>query len=402
MVKLLLICQVFFVILLSAEPANNWLTWRGKDRDGISKESQWNISFSEKTTILWQKQIGKGHSSVVIQDNCLYTMGNIQNKDIIYCLNAETGEEIWRYEYVCEAGSFPGPRATPTLDGDGNIFTFSRNGQIFCLSAKDGSEKWKKNLIEEYGVVNLMHGISGSPCVIGDVVILNAGAAGFAFNKKTGEKLWGSDPKIECGYASPVPFQQNDVLIFSGNGLYLLETLTGKQKFFFPWHTEYALNAADPVVIGNKIFISSYNDKGTNLIEIKNDQPVTLWQNSEIMNAYTTHIALNGYLYGFSGCADMQSKLHCLDLETGKEKWSVDFKYGSLLGIDNKFIILDELGKLFVIKSNPEAYEELSQYTVFKTVRGMRAWTLPVFCNGKLYCRNCLGDIVCIQFQKMR
>ncbi len=398
MLKLLLFFQILFVALLSAEPAN-WVNWRGNNNDGISKETQWDISFSEKNiNILWQKELGNGHSSVVIQDNYLYTMGNIKNKDIVYCLNTETGEEVWRYEYECEGGSFPGPRATPAVDGE-SIFTFSRNGHIFCLDAKTGLLKWKRNLIEEYEVTNLMHGISGSPCVIGDAVIFNAGASGFAFNKKTGEKLWGSDPKIECGYASPVPFQQDGVLVFSGHGLYLLEPLTGKQKFFFPWKTEYALNAADPVVVDNKIFICSYNDQGTNFIEVKNNQPTMLWQN-EMKNAYTTPIILQGNLYTFSGCSDMKSKFHCLDLETGKEKWSEDFKYGSFIVADNKFIILDEVGTLFVINANPEKYEEVSKCNIFKAAKGMRAWTMPVLCNGKLYCRNSLGKLLCIQLQK--
>lgn len=397
------ITLAIFSCLLPLAQESNWPNWRGLNQNGISSESQWELSLPEGgINILWQVDIGRGHSSFAVYGKYLYTMGNINKKqDVVYCLDTETGKEIWRYEYACEGGSFIGPRATPTTDGE-HVYTFSRNGHLCCLDAKTGTEKWKKNLTEEWGVTNLMHGLSSSPCLVGDLVIVNAGAYGFAFDKKTGEKIWSSDPKTDCGYATPVSFSmngENAVAMFAGDGLSLVQAATGKRILFFPWKTEYALNASDPVLIGDQIFLCSWNDTGAALIKIKENQASIVWQNEGLRSTFSTPVILDGYLYGFAGSADMKSQLKCADLATGQEKWSHECKYGSIILADQKLIVLDEQGQLLIIKASPSGYEEISQCTIFKPSREMRSWTSPVLCQGKLFLRNSLGKVICIQLK---
>lgn len=383
--------------------AEDWLSRRGRKENGISEETQWNFNITEENRkILWQKNIGNGHSAVIIHGDRLYTMGNIKNQDIVYCLDAQTGQEKWKYAYPCKGGSFPGPRSTPASDGI-CVYTYSRNGDVVCLDAKTGEKKWAKNLIEEWKVTNLMHGLSGSPYILGDILIINAGDHGFAFDKKTGEKIWNSDPEKDCGYATPVSFPQGSsekVLMFAGDGLSYIEAKTGKVIFFFPWKTMYALNAADPVVLDNRIFLCSYHEKGTTLIEIQDDKPKVLWDSMELQNAFSTPVAVDGYLYGFQGSADAKSSFRCVDLQTGKEKWSKEFKYGCLMAVGKKLLVLDELGTFYVVKATPDGYEEISRCVIFPRQKDMKSWTVPILCSGKLYFRNNLGDLICIALEK--
>ncbi|NUM35558.1 MAG: PQQ-binding-like beta-propeller repeat protein [Candidatus Brocadiae bacterium] len=391
---------IFSFFLLSED----WVNRRGPREDGICNETHWNLKITkESMKVLWQKEVGNGHSAVVVYGNCLYTMGNIKNQDIVYCFDAQTGEEKWKHSYPCKAGSFPGPRSTPTTDGE-NVYTYSRNGDVFCLDARTGAVKWSKNIVDEWKVTNLMHGISGSPRIFGDVLLLNAGNYGFAFNKKTGEKIWNSDPEKDCGYATPVAFPQGSLeksLVFAGDGLSYVEVKTGKVIFFFPWKTIYALNASDPVISDNFVLLCSYHEKGSTLIEIQEEKPKVVWDSLDLQSSFSTPVIVDGHIYGFKGSAGEKSIFRCVELKTGKEKWSKSFVYACITAVGNKLLVLDELGKLFVVKASPDGYEEISCCPVFALTKDMRAWTVPILCDGKLYLRNNMGNLLCIELEKI-
>jgi outer membrane protein assembly factor BamB len=380
--------------------ANDWPCFRGPERNSISTEKDWDpAALSKKVKMAWSGNVGEGYSAVSIKDGKLYSMGNTDDTDIIYCLDAATGKEIWKKSYPSKKGSYPGPRATPTVD-DGKVYTLGRNGDVLCLDAKTGKVAWQKNVIKEYGADNIKWGLAGSPCVYGNALVINAGKHGIVLNKATGEKVWDSSPG-KGGYSTPVIYKKDKthcVSVFGEKGVYGVDLKTGKQLWFYEWETSWDVNAADPTVVGDKIFITSGYKRGCTLLDISGATPKSLWENKEMASQFSSPVYLDGNIYGISGNAG-KGDLKCIDLNTGKVKWSHDSGFGSLMVADNKLIILNERGVLTIAEASPSGYKEISSAKVMDP-KGAKCWTMPVLCNGKIYCRDSKGQLVCIDVSK--
>jgi hypothetical protein len=101
-----LIFFVLLIIFIMTAPlyiggkthGTDWPRWRGPNGDGISTETDWDPeALKDGPKIIWKTNVGMGLSNVAIKGKYLYTMGSDYEEDIVYCLNAETGEEVWRY-----------------------------------------------------------------------------------------------------------------------------------------------------------------------------------------------------------------------------------------------------------------------------------------------------------------
>ena len=254
-----------FLCATHSSPAADWPNWRGPHHDGISRETGWTTAWPDAgPKRLWKASVGTGFSSFAVAHGGVFTMGNEEDRDSVVCLDLENGQERWRHTYpepkapnLYEGG----PNSTPTVDGS-RVFTLSRRGKLFCLEAKSGAVEWSRDLVADFGIeVPDKHwGLSGSPLVSGDLLIVNAGRAGMAFNKTSGELVWetGKDP---AAYASPVPFERNGrlgVLIFAAKALVALDMGSGSELWQYPWETSWDVNAADPIIDRDRVFIGFY------------------------------------------------------------------------------------------------------------------------------------------------
>jgi outer membrane protein assembly factor BamB len=365
-------------------------------------ETNWNPSaLRGGPKILWNVDIGTGYSNIAIKDGSLYTMGKIGRENIIYCLDADTGEELWNYHFE----SSYDPQSTPTIE-DKYVYALSKDGIMVCSKIKNGKVRWKKDLIEELNAEKIKYGHAGSPVIEGDLIILNANTAGIALNKKTGEKVWISEIHEKSVdrdyYATPVNYNHEGrkcALLFSGTGLFSVDVLTGEKMWFYEWrHT----NVADPIVFSNKVFISTgYAFAGCVCLEIAGNNPNELWKNKNMNNEFSTSLLINGYLYGSDGTAGGYIRFRCLDFNTGNIMWDTKMRVASLISADGKLIILEEYGTLHIAEATPSAYHEISSCNVLEREdKRIQFWTPPVLCNGKIYCRNHYGDLICIDVSK--
>jgi outer membrane protein assembly factor BamB len=375
----------------SAVFAEDWYRWRGPNADGISSERV-NVDSLQR---LWSKELGAGHSSVCVKEGRLYTMGNVDNQDVVYCLDALTGEEIWTFRYDCSGGSYPGPRATPVWDS-GRLYTFSREGVLYCLDPESGKAVWKIDVLAETGNKNIRWGLSCSPVIEGDLILLNVGPAGVAVDKKSGKRVW--DSGVGTGsYASAVVFTHKNrrcAAFFTAYGLQIVEASSGKRLADYPWKTKYDVNGADPLVIGDKIFISSGYDHGCALLQFDGSKLKNLWKNELLKNHFTSSIYLNGYIYGNDGHAgNKKGFLRCIRLETGEEVWQMPMGFGSVLLAQNTLIALNEQDRLYLVKATPEECSVLREMSIGI---GKTCWTTPVLSHGILYCRNTDGTLVAL------
>lgn len=380
--------------------STDWPGWRGPNGNGISTETDWNpAALTDRPNIIWRASVGYGFSSIAVQDKYLYTMGNSGNEDTVYCLDANNGKVIWTFSYNCRLGEHPGPRATPTVD-DGRVYTLSQEGHLFCLNAKNGKVVWKAHLAKDFGARTPKWGLAGSPVIDGDLLLLNAGVAGITLDKKSGKKVWASEPGIG-GYAAPVLFDLNGnryAALFGERALYGVELETGKRSWSYSWKTGHDVNAADPLIAGNRIFISSNYGSGCAMLQINDNKPHVLWKNGKFNSHFSSFIYIDGYIYGNDGTAwSDRGFFRCLDADSGREMWSAALGFGSLIVVNNKLVMLNSTGDLIIAEATPEAYMEIARA---EDVIPRKCWTPPAFSNGRLYLRNDRGEIVCIDLRK--
>ena len=374
----------------------DWPNWLGPNRTGISAETGWNTKWpKEGPKALWRASVGKGFSSFAVAGGRAYTMGNSDGKDTIYCFDAGSGRVLWKYSYACEAGSeHYGPRATPTVDGK-RVYTTSRQGDLLCLTAGKGKKVWVKQLRRTYGARAGQWALVGSPVIVGGRLIVDVGIV-LAFDKKSGKLLWKSK-KVKAGYATPAVFKKGSagrLACFNAAGLAILNLKTGNTLMTYPWKTAYDVNSATPIVTDGKVFISSGYRAGCALLDVSGTTPTLLWRNKNMSNHCNSSVLYEGYLYGFNGNVGGGGALTCLELKTGEVKWShKGLGTGSLMIADGKLVVLGERGDLVVAAASPEKFDVIA--SAGKVLGGV-CWTTPVLSNGRIYCRNSRGDVVCL------
>lgn len=397
------LCLLFIGIpmLLScpAAHADDWFRWRGPDLNGISKETDWLAKWPEEgPKQLWKASVGTGFSSMSISHGHLFTMGNDgKDTDTIFCLDAVTGAEVWKHSYSCalDAKYYEGgTSSTPTVDED-RVYTLSRKGDLFCLDAANGHVVWSKNVHGDLGNEIPTWGFAGSPLVEGDLLILNVGSAGTALDKKTGKVIWHSDTGAS-GYATPVPFnlgKEHVIAIFASQTLEVVHPADGKKVWSFPWKTQYDVNAAEPIISDGKMFISSGYGRGCALLDITEAKPTVVWENKNLRNHINSSVLWQGNLYGVDDVSNNKYELKCVSWDTGEVTWAEPkFGKGSLIIADGKIIGLSDKGELMVAGPSSKEFKPISHAQVL----GGKCWTTPVLSNGRIYCRNAKGDLVCL------
>ncbi len=329
-------------------------------------------------------------------------MGNASDQDTVFCFDAKTGQQIWKHSYPAELGDKffeGGTTGTPTVDGD-RVFTLSRWGDVFCFEADSGKVVWNRNVVKDSGAKVPGWGFAGSPTVHENMLLLNVGEAGMALDKITGKTIWESAKK-DAGYSTPLPSRENgkEVVLLGSEKSYLgVDLKTGQEKWRMKWLTEYGVNAADPIPVGDRVLIASGYGKGAALLKITDQpEPEILWTNKQLKTQMNSAVLVDGYLYGLNGDGGDSAQLKCIELDTGTEKWSYPrMGTGGIVAADGKLIVMGSKGELFVLAATPAEPKILARAQVLTG----KCWTAPVLANGFIYCRNSQGDLVCVNVHK--
>ncbi|MCH7725734.1 MAG: PQQ-binding-like beta-propeller repeat protein [Planctomycetes bacterium] len=381
-----------------------WPQWRGPNHDGVSRATNLLTSWPERgPNTLWKKATsGTGYSGLSIAAGRLYTLMQDGKDEAVVCLDAATGEELWRFRYAAsfinDQGS--GPRSTPTVDGD-RVYTVGATGILHCLSSATGKKIWRRDLIKELDGRIPDWGVSFSPLVDGDLVFTHpGGSAGnslAAFNKHTGELRWKSlDDRP--GYGSPISMTTagvRQILFFTGEALVSVAPENGRLYWRYPWLTMMDCNVATPICAGDHVFISSGYGHGCALLKIASKGSGALgvdlvYEHDQMRNHFSTSVLYEDHLYGFD-----ETRLVCMELTTGNVLWRAKgFRKGSLVVADGHLIILGENGKLALAEATPAAYRKKASYRMSRN----RCWTVPTLANGRLYVRD-QEQITCLDLK---
>ena len=393
-------------LIATTAHAEDWPRWRGPELSGVSKETGWRDAFPDGPEVLWKQNVGTGFSSVAVADGRLFTLGNLDNVETVYCLDAATGATIWKhsYEEALDPKFFEGgPTSTPTVDGDA-VYTISRDGDLFRFNAATGTVAWSVNIAEAAGVRVPGWGYSSSPLVHGELLLINAGEWGVAVNKADGSVAWKS-PDRDPGYATFVPFEHGGkqlAIVAGAKQFTAVELATGKEVWSHRWLTRYGVNAADPIVRADHVLISSGYGKGAALLKMPppgaaSAAPEVIWQNKDLRTQLAGGVLIGDHVYAFDGdTVDENASLRCIAFDTGEVKWSESLGFGSLTAADSKLIALTADGELIIAPATPDGFKPTTRA---KVIDGP-TWTVPVLSSGRIYCRNAAGDVVAVDMTR--
>lgn len=402
------ICNsIILLILIFAvnTRAEDWPIFRGLDKNGISTATDWKIPANGEAPVLWKAQVGLGYSAATVQNGRVFLTGHIDGEGIdkVFCFDETTGEQLWVFQYEQPKGDLyfqGGTTASVTADGD-RIYHVAREGELFCLDPKDGKVIWKTHLQKDHQYSKPTWGFSGAPLPHGDVLYLTAGKAGIAFEKATGKLIWKSANE-EAGYSTPYLFEKDgkELLVFTNKRQYVCtEAANGKLVWEYKWMTRYGVNAADPIITDDKVFISSGYGKGAVLLDWKSreSEPTRVWQSRDMKTQMNACILIDGYLYGIDGNERQDGTgLKCLEMATGKTLWRDEsIGHGTVSVANNHLIVLSENGELQIAPVDPKVYQPVFKQKLLQP----RIWTVPVLANGQLYCRNASGDVVVLSLK---
>src|SRR5262249_26076456 len=151
----------------------------------------------------------------------------------------------WKFAYPTryndDFGKGDGPRSTPLVAG-GRVYTLGAEGTLHCLELETGKKVWERPLNEDYQVRKGVFGVSTSPLLDGDLLLVNVGGKGagiVAFARDTGKEVWRATGH-EASYASPVAATiagTRHVIFFTREGIVSLNPKDGTVRFSKHWRS---------------------------------------------------------------------------------------------------------------------------------------------------------------------
>lgn len=400
------LCLLFAISIPAV--GEEWPQLLGPNRNGSVTDT--NVAKNwpkDGPMVVWQKIVGEGFASPVVSGERLVLFHRWDKREIVECLNAETGQQFWSANYPAtykdDFGFDEGPRATPTIHQQ-RVFTLGADGVFACWALDSGQKLWDLDCRKQFGVGKGFFGIACSPLVEDGGVWLNVGGKGtsiVAFNADTGKVRWkaGDD---EASYSSPVASNiggKRCGLFLTRKQFTVVNLADGKVQFEFPWAPtiQASVSAATPLIIGDKVFISASYGAGAAMLQITDSGVKKLWSGDDILsNHYATSVHHDGFLYGFDGRQEYGCKLRCVEAATGKVRWSEEgLGAGTLSVVNGELLILTEKGELIRGPASPVSFKATGRAQVLPF--GARAY--PALAHGLFYGRS-KDKLVCVSLKR--
>jgi outer membrane protein assembly factor BamB len=385
------------MLLLPLLLAADWPQWMGPNRDGISPEKNnlapWGKDGPKK---LWNHEIGSGWSSPIVAEDRVYIHHRVKNTEIVSVLDAASGKLLLELktdtQYSDDFNFDDGPRATP-LWHDKKLYTLGAEGNLSCFDTQTGQLLWGRNLNREYQVPKGFFGVATSPMIVGDRLLINVGGKGagiVALNLATGKEIWkvGNDG---VSYSSPVVGKIDNeelAIFFTRQGLLAVTPDKGEIRYQQEWRPRIAssVNAANPIVSENRIFLSTSYSRGAICLEAAKGNLKELWSGDDSMSChFNTPVLKDGLLFGIDGRQEGGGNLRCVEFATGKVRWTEKrFGCASLIVLNEQILALTESGELVLFEAKSNQYQELCRAKIAETTcRASLAYS-----NGRVFARE--------------
>ena len=333
--------------------------------------------------------MGGGWASFVAAGKLIYTIEQRRAQEVVAAYDAATGREVWAHKYAAdfqESMGGNGPRATPAYAG-GRIYSLGATCEFFVLDALTGKVIWNKNILTDNNAENLNWAMSSAPLIVDKLVIVQPGGPSnksiVAYNIDTGARVWGSLGDRQA-YTSPMLVtlaNKRQIVTVTAMRAVGLEVETGKLLWEYPWVTDYDVNSAQPIIVGNSRFILSAGyGHGAAMVDVASGKAERVWENKKLKNKFNSSVLYKGHVYGFD-----EAIFTCIEAATGETKWKGGrYGYGQVLLASGHLVITTEEGEVVLVKADPASHQEVAK---FKALEG-RTWNVPIIASGRLFVRN--------------
>jgi outer membrane protein assembly factor BamB len=379
---------------VSNRALDDWPQWRGPNRDGISAERGLLKSWpAGGPTLAWRATgAGEGYSSFAVANGRLYTLGARGGREYVLAYDVSSGKQLWATDHGRRFGNDrgDGPRGTPTVEGN-RVYAYGASGDLSVLDAATGKVIWTLNVLQKFGGSNITWGLSESPLVLADRILVNAGgpdASIVALRKTDGSVLWRSQSD-QAGYSSAVlqPLGGlRQAVFFTGQRALGVDVENGRLLWSYGQVSNRTANIATPIVKGNRVFLSSDYGTGAALLEMTTGdggvRAREVYFTKEMKNHHASSVLVGDYLYGFSSAI-----LTAMHFDTGKVAWrDRSVGKGSLVFADDRLYLYSENGVVGLAEATPEGYREHGRFTI--DTGSLPTWSHPVVSGGRLYIRD--------------
>jgi outer membrane protein assembly factor BamB len=393
--KVFILSALLFPGVLSLS-AQDWPQWRGVNRDGKVSGFLAPASWSPEFSLQWRDSVGTGDATPALVGNRLYLFARQGEQEVILCLDPDSGEEQWRNAYEAPAvtgpgARHPGPRSTPAVSG-GRMVTLGASGILSCLDATTGELVWRK---DPFPNVVPMFFTSMSPMIMDGLCIAYLGGQGngaiIAYDLNTGDEKWrwaeeGPD------YGSPVLFEiagEKQVVTLTEKSLVGVRLSDGRLRWKFPFLPERrAYNAVTPIIKGTSVIITGAG-RGTKALKVeKQGEDFVVseqWSNPEQAVQFSTPVLKQELLYGYSD----RGSLFCLDAATGQTAWADTVKhdrsgFAAMLDAGSVIMALPSSSELIFIQPVKVEYTELSRFRIADSP----VYAHPVVAGNRFFIRD--------------
>lgn len=423
-------CLTFSLVLtcvVTEGDAGDWPHWRGPDRTGISDESSGWSGRDWPGKLLWQKETGSGASAPIVAAGRLYSMGwrrEPRPQDFVICLDAASGRTLWTQSYDCpeygrrsegDKGLYSGPSASPAIDVEtGLLYTLSTDGDLNCWDTnRQGGRVWGLNLYDEFDVKQRPlvgtrrlrdYGYTTSPLVHDDWLIVEVGDDEgnlFAFDKRNGKRVWGSQSTDPAGHTGgPVPMSVDGIPCVAVLTIHHLLVVrldkghVGETLAEFPWETDFANSIATPAVYGSSVIITSeYNQYSVCRVDVTRSGAKEIWR-QPYASGVCTPIIHKGHVYW------CWRGLYCLEFETGRPLWRGG-RFGDtascLVTSDDRIITWADRGELVLAETAQRSLEKYSELARKSSLAKSDVWPHIVLSGSRLFCKDRNGNLKCFR-----
>jgi len=377
--------------VVSNRVLDDWPQWRGPNRDGRSAETgllkDWPAG---GPALAWRAAgAGEGYSSFATSQGRLFTLGARGGTEYVMAFDSASGKRLWETSHGTRFSNDrgDGPRATPTIEGD-RVYAYGASGDLSVLDAASGKVYWTVNVLKQYRGSNIQWGLSESPLVLADRILVNAGGTIVALKKTDGTSIWTTKGE-NAGYSSAVAHKIGDVteaIYFTSTRVLGVDVTSGRQLWSYGKVANNVANIATPIVRGNRVFVSSDYGTGSALLELagsgSNVTAKEVYFTRQMKNHHATSILVGEHLYGFDSAI-----LTAMDFNTGNVAWqNRSVGKGSLTFADDRLYLFSENGVVGLAEASPAGYREHGRFEL-KTGR-LPTWSHPVVSGGKLFLRD--------------
>jgi outer membrane protein assembly factor BamB len=342
---------------------------------------------------LWLQPIGAAWSGFAVRGNYAVTQEQRGEEEMVVAYDLPTGKVLWSHADPAHYNTViagDGPRATPTI-ATNRVYTLGATGILNCLDLESGARLWSQDIIKDNQSSVGGWGVSGSPLVLDQRVIVSAGGSNgrslVAYDAATGKFVWGGG-NGGASYSSPLPTTLagvRQILIFNANQVAAHDAASGQVLWEYKWPAGHPHIAVPVVLPGDRVLVTSGYGTGSELLQIKKTEDgqwsaTRLWKSIRLKAKFTNVVYRDGFIYGLD-----DGILVCLDAADGSLKWKEGrYGHGQVILSDALLLISDEGGDMVLVEPVPGGPRELTR---FSALHG-KTWNPPALAGEYLVVRN--------------